>query len=85
MSDPRLSELIRKYQLTSPCLHDPNPECAFCHGTGERDIKSRPGEKTFCICLFVDHSVSDEIGQSLGQFATKQLDRLNDKPNGDSK
>lgn len=70
-----LAELKQKYKLQGG-NHEPNPNCKFCKGSGEKPIKSRPGDLTFCICLFVDHSASDEIGTSLGQFATKQLEEM---------
>ena len=76
-----LAELKAKYKIES-AKYEPKPDCLFCKGTGERPIKSRPTEKTFCICLYVDHSASDEIGQMLGKHATDMLKRagLRDQP-----
>lgn len=73
----KLSELKQKYQFTTDDLHEPNPECKFCKGEGERIIKSRPDEVTFCICIFVDHDMSDLAGDLLSQFARKMLDEMN--------
>lgn len=69
-----LAELKKKYKLEG-ARHDPNPDCKFCKGTGERRVKST-GELTFCICLFVDHDMSDLAGDLLGEFARKQLKKM---------
>jgi len=69
-----LTELRTKYKLEDG-NYEPNPNCKHCKGAGERPIKSRPHEMTFCICLFVDHAASDEIGSMLGQLASKELKR----------
>jgi len=55
--------------------HNPNPECKFCKGSGERKIK-RTGKLTFCICTFVDRSFSNEAGKALGEFARRELDKI---------
>ena len=64
-----LSALKEKYSLGDGAQYEPNPDCKHCKGSGER--MSRAGE-TFCICLFVDHDASDEIGTLLSDFAKKQ-------------
>ncbi len=70
-----LAELKLKYKLDR-AKREPKADCKFCQGVGERPIKSRPNEKTFCICLFVDHVASDEIGASLSEFAKQKLDAM---------
>lgn len=77
--EDKLPRLIEKYQLTSENLHEPNPSCKFCKGQGERPIKSRPGEMHFCVCLFVDHDMSDLAGEMLGEFAKKQLAKMKER------
>ena len=47
--------------------YEPKADCKFCKGTGINK-KERP-----CICRFVDHSVCEEIGDSLSAFAKKEL------------
>lgn len=69
-----LSEIKAKYNMIGG-NYDPNPACKFCNGSGEKIVK-RTGKLTFCICLFVDHSASDDIGTLLGKFATDQLKRM---------
>ena len=70
-----LAELKQKYRLDL-AKYEPNPNCKFCKGSGEKPIKRQPGEITFCICLFIEPEFSDEIGGLLGQFATKQLEKM---------
>lgn len=31
-----------------------------------------------CICLFIDHEYCDDVSQMLGEFATRELKRLED-------
>ena len=80
-----LSELTQKYGLRG-AKYEPNPDCKFCKGTGEKPLKRKrhniltgeelPDTHTFCICLYVDHSASNEIGGMLGSFAKKQLEKM---------
>lgn len=79
-----LTELKAKYQLDR-AKYEPNPHCKFCKGTGEKPLKRtrkniitgeeqpEPRTHTFCICLFVEHDASDEIGDMLGHFASQKL------------
>ncbi len=69
-----LSELKQKYKLDL-AKYEPNPDCKFCSGTGEKPIKST-GKLTFCICLFVAPDMSDFAGESLGKFAKKLREDL---------
>ena len=71
-----LAELKAKYSLGAGAQYEPKPGCRHCKGVGERGIKSRHHEKAFCICLYVSHEASDEIGASLGQFASKELQKF---------
>ena len=57
-----------------PTSHfDPKPDCRKCKGAGEYDFKNR---MVACICIFVDHSVCNELGISLANFAKKELASL---------
>ncbi len=69
-----LAELRQKYDIPSG-KNEPNPICMFCQGSGERTLK-RSGKKMPCICLYVDHEISDWAGQSLSAVATKLLEEL---------
>lgn len=73
-----LNELKSKYNLTN-AKYEPKSDCQFCKGAGERAVKSQPSRYVPCICIFVDHEVSDEVGTSLGRLATKELARLRGK------
>lgn len=50
--------------------YEPKPDCKFCVGTGERKLKHRAGE-TFCICLYVEPSLSDFAGESIAETVNK--------------
>lgn len=65
----RLKELRVKYGFDGG-NYEPKPGCKFCRGSGERRLKNRD-EMTFCICLYVDHSVSDIAGDTLASTARK--------------
>lgn len=49
--------------------YDPNPQCKFCNGAGERLVKTDPPRMTFCICLYVAPDMSDFAGEMLGRTA----------------
>lgn len=70
----KLNELRTKYGFTGGA-YEPNPNCKFCKGAGERMLKTKPPRMNFCICLFVHHSVSDFAGTSLGETARKIRER----------
>ena len=72
-----LAALKEKYKLES-AMYEPNPECKFCNGNGEKPVKRQTGELTFCICLFVESNFSDEIGGLLGSFAKRQLEEMHE-------
>lgn len=86
-----LEELKKKYNIDR-ATREPNPSCKFCKGTGEKPLvkrrknvrTGRPTDEThtFCICLFIDHSASDDIGDSLSEFATQQLDKMERESEG---
>lgn len=63
-----LAELKSKYNLGDGAKHEPKADCRFCRGTGEK-IVWRTGKLTFCICLFVDHDASDDVGEMLATTA----------------
>ena len=71
---PILAEMRQKYRLEG-AKYEPNPECKFCQGAGERPLKHREG-MTFCICLFVNHEMSDFAGDSLAATAKKLKSEL---------
>lgn len=68
----KLDELEIKYPNTK-FKYEPNINCKFCHGTGER--KTKLG-LSFCICTFVSHDFSNEAGDMLGDFAKRQLKEI---------
>ncbi len=37
---------------------------------------TKPPRLTICICVFVDHEVSDEVGKSIARTAVAELERL---------
>lgn len=69
------SELKQKYCIESDNIHDPNPNCRFCNGPGEKVIKRgrRKDELIFCVCIFVHHSLSNMAGEMLSEFAKSKL------------
>lgn len=69
-----LEELRNKYKFQGG-QYEPKPDCKFCNGTGERKLKHRD-TFTFCICLFVDHSMSDFAGDSLSKIAKELKEKL---------
>ena len=71
----RLEELRAKYGFGEGGKYEPKPDCKFCKGTGERDVKHRQG-KTFCICLFVAPELSELVGESLAATAKKLREEL---------
>lgn len=66
-----LNELRSKYGFEGG-NYEPNPQCKFCRGSGERTSKAG---LRFCICLFVEHSLSDFAGDSLSQVAKKMRNK----------
>lgn len=64
-----LAELKAKYGLGDGAKYEPFCDCTFCNGTGERTTKH--GKTAFCICLFVEHAMSQFSGEALGQLARK--------------
>jgi len=73
-----LKAIREKYQLGDGAKYEPNPNCKFCKGTGEKTIKRGrfAGEPSFCICLFTEPEFSNELGSMLGGWAKKQLDEM---------
>ena len=71
----RLNELKAKYPGVLGIKYPPNPECIVCSGTGERVIQST-GRESFCICLFVNHRVSNFAAKSLKDTVTKLQQEL---------
>lgn len=72
----KLAKIKAKYSLSDGAKHEPKSGCAFCQGSGERPIKSQPGKLTFCLCLYVDHDLSDKVGKMLSEFASRQIAKL---------
>ena len=52
--------------------HRPKHDCSFCKGNGIRskEIKGSIREIA-CVCLFVSHDISEEVGKSLGETARR--------------
>lgn len=73
-----LSELKTKYGLGDGAIYEPYGGCKFCRGSGERTTKS--GKMSFCICLYVDHDLSNFAGESLGETARKIKEEWTGKP-----
>lgn len=69
-----LAELRTKYRLGGG-KYEPNPNCKFCKGTGEKPVKSQ-NRLTFCICLFVAPDMSDFAGDGLAAVAKKMKSKL---------
>ncbi len=63
-----LAELKTKYGLGDGAKYEPKDDCKFCKGVGER---YKDGVGKFCICLYVDHSMSDFAGDGLSELAKK--------------
>lgn len=63
-----LEQMRRKYGFSGG-KYEPNPGCAFCSGTGER--KRKNGKMDFCVCLFVNHAFSDDVGRGLASVAAE--------------
>ncbi|MAT51542.1 MAG: hypothetical protein CMK32_10205 [Porticoccaceae bacterium] len=74
---PSLSELKNKYGLGESAKYEPYQKCKHCQGNGERWIKKLQ-RWHFCICLFVNHEASDEIGDMMRQFAKKKLKEIDE-------
>ncbi len=51
-----LQQLREKYGLGPGAKYDPNPDCTWCKGTGERPVKDG---LSFCGCLYIEHSFSN--------------------------
>jgi hypothetical protein len=66
----KLEGLRAKYGLGDGAKYEPNPECSFCRGAGERDTKRG---LRFCICLYVAPEFSNLAGETLAA-TVKKLD-----------
>lgn len=71
MQSVTLAELREKYDLSESAKYEPKLDCRHCGGAGERVVSG--GKTMFCICLFVEHNASDEIGSMLGEAARETL------------
>lgn len=71
----KLAEIHRKYQFDTPIerLHEPDPNCRKCKGEGEYVHPSRPGELTFCMCLFVPNQADRDVIAPMLAKAAKQV------------
>ena len=70
-----LTELRAKYEFEGG-KYEPKQDCKFCKGAGERMAKMTPPRMTFCICLFVDHELSEFAGDSLAATARKLREEM---------
>lgn len=81
-------DLRIKYPTAS---YDPDPDCPYCHGTGERIVHFYANEFTIehdttspCICIFVEHKFAKKIAPIIGNWARKMLKGVEDeKENGE--
>lgn len=73
-----LQSLREKYG-ESAIKHEPDPECKYCKGEGERLVKSL-NQWTFCACVFFKKEDMFLAGM-LSEFATKELKRLRGEEN----
>ena len=71
-SNPKLAKSYGKHLPK----YGPKLDCNFCKGTGVKHIP-KLNKDSFCICTFVHHDCSNEIGKSLGEHARRML---NDNP-----
>ena len=69
-------EQIRKKYPT--CHYEPDPSCYKCHGSGEF-ITKNDGMSHACICIYIQHDYSEEIGKALGKWAGEQLKSLREE------
>ena len=67
-ANPGLTKLYAKH----PPKYGPNPNCDFCRGTGVKHIVKLNKDR-FCICTFVNHDCSNDVGKMLGKHAKKML------------
>lgn len=64
--------------------------CRFCDGKGERYIKKislvtgKPIGIRPCICTYVDHDYSDDIGMELSKFAKRELLKFSKRESSNS-
>lgn len=70
-----LQSIRSKYNLSAGAKYEPNPQCKFCKGTGERAVP-RTGKTTFCICLYASPDMSNEAGLMLGKVASEMLKNM---------
>lgn len=70
-----MAELRAKYGIEGG-KYEPKSDCKFCKGAGERMVKTNPPRMTFCICLYVDHELSEFAGDSLAATAKKLRDEM---------
>ena len=69
-------ERLAKYPTSH---YDPKPDCKSCHGKGERSITMPSDGRVVvscCICIFVDHEFSEDMGKQIGAIAKKELSKL---------
>lgn len=50
--------------------YEPKSDCVFCNGTGKKFVEKH-NQSYPCICLFVDHNYSEEVGKVLSETAKK--------------
>lgn len=73
-----MSLLKEKYPTSN---YDPDPECRFCKGSGERFIQGDESWLYPCICIFVGGSREEreEIASGLERVAKQELEELRKK------
>lgn len=59
--------------------YEPDPNCKYCHGTGEKITHLQKSEFideqdviSPCICIFVEHEFAKKIAPIIGKWAKEQ-------------
>ena len=60
-------------KLYPDALFDPNPNCKFCGGVGQRikKINSTCKKIYACACLYVDHALCNEVNIDVSTIVKK--------------
>lgn len=65
-----LAELRIKYPKHTSAKYEPNPNCKYCHGSGERKTANKDYPVTICLCTYInDQEVVELFQDSLTKIA----------------